>query len=262
MRARRTVLDPESLRPNRDPGRPFEHAAAFAIFLALGAPLAACAAPPGPQVAAAPVAATAHPGGSLFSTIPGAQTPLGQEWASLGEESAARFPGLRLTKVEDLHVTVVYVGPGWKVEDLERIRGLALVAPRETVTFRPEVVRFGRNGHVVVVELLDVPESWSAALSAAKAEMNRLGLKKAEGFDAAYRPHVTLASARNDPPDPAETAALEGFRSWIAAKAAAAPARFTVTVGPDTPIRLWLAGTARPPGAPEYVDLANVLARP
>jgi hypothetical protein len=92
--------------------------------------------------------------------------------------------------------------------------------------------------------------------------MNRLGLKKPEGFDAAYRPHVTLASARNNPPDPSETAALEGLRSWIAEKAAAAPARFTVTVGPDTPIRLWLAGTTRPPGAPEYVDLEDVLSRP
>jgi hypothetical protein len=92
--------------------------------------------------------------------------------------------------------------------------------------------------------------------------MNRLGLKKPEGYDAAYRPHVTLGSTRNNPPDPAEAAALDAFRSWIAAKAAAAPVRFTVTVGPDTPIRLWLAGTARPPGAPEYVDLANVLPSP
>jgi hypothetical protein len=97
------------------------------------------------------VAAAAHPGGSLFSTIACAPTPLGQEWANLRDEAAARFPGLRLTTVEDLHVTVVYVGPDWKVEDLGRIRALALVAPSEAVTFRPEVVRFGRNGHVVVV---------------------------------------------------------------------------------------------------------------
>ncbi|HYN43561.1 MAG TPA: 2'-5' RNA ligase family protein [Thermoanaerobaculia bacterium] len=262
MYARREVRDPGSLRPNRDPGSPFGRASAFAALLALGAHLAACATGPVPQVAPSPVAATAHPGGSLFSTIPCAPTPLGREWASLREEAAARFPGLRLTTVEDLHITVVYVGPGWKVEDLGRIRTLALVAPREAVTFRPEVVRFGRNGHVVVVELLDVPESWAAALSAAKAEMNRLGLKKPEAYDAAYRPHVTLASARNNPPGPAEEAALEGFRSWIAGKAAAAPARFTVTVAPDTPIRLWLAGTARPPGAPEYVDLADVLSGP
>jgi 2'-5' RNA ligase len=208
------------------------------------------------------VAAPAHPGGSLFSTIPCATTPLGREWANLRGEAAVRFPGLRLTTVEDLHVTVVYVGPGWRIEDLGRIRGLALVAPSSEVTFRPEVVRFGRNGHVVVVELLDVPESWAAALSAAKAEMNRLGLKKPEGYDAKYRPHVTLASARSNPPDPAEAAALEGFRSWIAEKAAAAPARFTVAVGPDTPVRLWLAGTPRPPGVPEYVDLADVLPGP
>ena len=260
MRARRTAHDPGSLRPNRDPGSRFERASAIVALLALGAHLAAGATRPVPQ--AAPVATTVHPGGSLFSTIPCAPTPLGQEWANLRDEAAARFPGLRLTAVEDLHVTVVYVGPGWKVEDLERIRALALVAPREAVTFRPDVARFGRNGQVVVVELLDGPESWSAALSAAKAEMNRLGLKKPEASDAAYRPHVTLASARNNPPKPAEAAALEGLRSWIAEKSTAAPARFAVTVGPDTPIRLWLAGTTRPPGAPEYVDLADVLSGP
>ncbi len=172
-----------------------------------------------------------------------------------------RFPDLRLATVADLHLTVVSVGPGWKLEDLERIRALALVS-RESVTFRPEVVRFGRNGHVVVVELLDGPETWAAALSAAKAEMSRLGLKKPEAYDAAYRPHVPLFWTRKNPPDPAETAALEGFRSWIAEKAAAAPARFTVTVGPETPIRLWLAATAKPPGTSESVDLADVLAPP
>ncbi len=259
MRARRPVRDPGSLRRDRTLGSHSGRALAFAVLLAFGAHLAACATRTGPQAAAAPVAATAHPGGSLFSTIPCATTPLGREWANLRDEAVVRFPGLRLTTVEDLHVTVVYVGPGWKVEDLGRIRALALVAPRAEVTLRPEVVRFGRNGHVVVVELLDVPESWAAALSAAKAELNRLGLKKPEAYDTAYRPHVTLASARNSPPDPAEAAALEGFRSWIAGKAAADPARFTVAVGPDTPIRLWLAGTPRPPGVPEYVDLADAL---
>lgn len=255
MRARRSVLDPDSLRPNRDPGSLLERTTAFAIVLALGAPLAGCTAPPGPQVTAAPVAATAHPGGSLFSTISCAQTPLGREWATLQPEAAARFPSLRMTTVEDLHITVVYVGPGWKLEDLDRIRALALVAPREVATFRPEAVQLGRNAHVVVVEMHDAPESWSTAVVAAKAEMNRLGLKKPERYDATFRPHVTLASARNNPPSAAEGAELEELRSWIAGRIAADPTRWTLSIGPGTPVRLWLAGTERPAGAPEYVDV-------
>jgi 2'-5' RNA ligase len=229
---------------------------AFTALLALAAASASCAARPAPKAAPA-----AHPGGSLFSTVPCADTPLGREWATLRAEAATRFPDLRLTRVEDLHVTVVYVGPGWKAEDLDRIRAQALVVPRETGAFRPEAVRFGKSGHVVVVELLDGPASWSAAVVAAKAGMNRLGLKKADRYDAEFRPHVTLASAKGPDPDPTEAAALDALRAWLAEKIAAAPARYGVTVGPDTPVRLWLAGTQRPAGAPEYVDVERLLPR-
>lgn len=232
-------------------------ALAVLAALALCTALAACA--PSPSAGTAPSAPAAHPGGNLFSTIPCADTPLGRTWATLRAEAAARFPGLRLTMVEDLHVTVVYVGPGWKVEDLDRIRAFALVAPPEAATFRPEAVRLGRNAHVVAVELHDAPEAWSAAVVSAKAEMNRLGLKKPEGYDSVYRPHVTLASARNSPPTADEAAALDELRAWITERIDAAPSHFAVTVGPGAPVRLWLAGTGRPAGSPEYVDVESVL---
>jgi len=212
-----------------------------------------------PAAAVGPPAVERHPGGSLFSTIPCAATPLGAEWSKLLAEAGSRFPGLRLTRVEDLHITIVYLGAGWKREDLETIRALALVGPRETVSLRPEVVRMGRSGHVVAVEMHGAPESWETALVAAKGELNRLGLKKPETYDAAFRPHVTLASARSSPPDDTDVAALDEFRSWLAVKIAADESRFGVTVGPRTPVRLWLAGTTRPPGSPAYVDLANAL---
>lgn len=226
-----------------------------AVFL-LGLFLAGCAAGPAAQ---APGPATAAPApapapGNLFSTIPCGETALGRTWARLLPEARTRFPGLDLTKREDLHVTVVYVGPGWKHEDLERVRALALVAPREPFVSRPEIVRFGATGHVVVAELKDAPAAWRDAVGAAKAEMNRLGLKKPERYDAEFRPHVTLATSRRRPPEAADAAELDAFRAWIAAKAAAAPASFTVALGPGTPVRLWLAGLVRPAGAPEYVD--------
>lgn len=210
---------------------------------------AAAAAAPAPKAPAAPAA------GNLFSTIACADTALGRTWAKLRPEAAVRFPGLALTKVEDLHVTVVYVGPGWKRDDLGRIRALALVAPREPFTSRPEVVRFGATGHVVVAELRDAPAAWKEEVGAAKAEMNRLGLKKPDRYDAAFRPHVTLASSNRRPPEAADAAELDAFRAWLAGKAAAAPASFAVALGPGTPVRLWIAGLPRPAGAPEYVDL-------
>ena len=225
---------------------------------AIAATFAACVAAPGPR--AAPAATAAPPAGSLFSTIPCGISPIAREWGKLRAEAAARYPHLRLTMVEDLHVTVVYVGPGWKAEDLDRIRALALVAPREAATFRPEVVRLGRNAQAVAVELHGAPESWSAAVGAAKAEMNRLGLRKPDAYDGTVRPHVTLASARNNPPDAAEAAALDELRVWIAEVAAAEPERWTLAIGPRTPLRLWLAGTVRPVGAPEFVDVEETSA--
>ena len=250
------------------PGRPTSRAARAdagrALVLAfLTLATAGCAA--GPAPAAPPSAslpeAAAHPGGALFSTIPCAGTPLGRTWASLRDEAAARFPGLKLTRVEDLHLTVVYVGEGWKVEDLEPIRARALPGPREAVSLRPEVVRMGRHGHVVAVEMHGAPEEWTEAVISAREDLTRLGLKKADRYDAAFRPHVTVASARSSPPGQEEAAALEELRSWLAAKAAVDASLFALTVGPGTPVRFWLAGTPRPPGSPVYVDLDDVLPR-
>jgi len=239
---------------------PRRFGAALVAAVVLVAALGACAARPRPVAAAR--TAEAGPGGALFSTIPCAETSLAREWSRLRGEAEARFPGLSLTRVEDLHITIVYIGEGWRVGDLDPIRAHALVGPREPVSFRPEVVRFGRNNQVVVVELHGAPEAWVASLVAAKDTLNRLGLKRPESYDAAFRPHMTLASARRSPPDSADSSALDGLRTWLAPLVATDESRFTVTVGPDTPIRLWLAGTARPPGAPIYIDLAEFLARP
>lgn len=234
-------------------------AAAVGASLLIAA-LGACATRPAP-VAPGPSART-RTEGSLFSTIPCAGTPLGREWSRLRGEAEALFPGLRLTRVEDLHITVVYIGGDWNREDLEAIRTHALPRPRETVSFRPEAVRMGRNGHVVAVEMHGAPEAWGAFVVAAKAELNQLGLKRPDRYDTEFRPHVTLASARKSPPDETEAAALDDLRTWIAQKVAEDASRFTVTVGPGTPIRLWLAGTTRPPGSPEYVDLTDTLSNP
>lgn len=251
--------------PRRPTSRvPAAHAGRALVLFALSLATGGCAGGPAPVVPppASRPEAPAHPGGALFSTIPCAGTPLGRVWASLRDEAAARFPDLNLTRVADLHLTVVYVGEGWRTEDLDSIRALALPVPREPVSLRPEIVRMGRHDQVVAVELHGAPGPWTETVIAAKRDLTLLGLKKADRYDSTFRPHVTLASAENAPPSEAEASALEELRTWLAAKAAVDASRFALTLGPATPARLWLAGTSRPPGSPVYVDLEDVVPRP
>lgn len=213
---------------------------------------------------AAPAGAAAEPvvrKGNLFTAVTFADSALGVEWSRLRAEAQTRFPDLKLTRVEDLHVTVVYVGADWKPEDLDRVRALARVVPAVPVRHTPEVVGLGRNRQVVAVELHGASTLWADSVVAAKAVMNRLGLKRPEGYDSNFRAHVTLAQAGNNPPSAADSTALAGFRSWIAPKVAESPDRFSVTIGPTTRVLLLLAGATRPEGAPEYITVEDFLER-
>ena len=197
--------------------------------------------------------------GNLFSAVSFAKSPFGAEWTRLRADAQARYPDLRLTRVEDLHITVVYIGADWKPEDLDRIRARALVVPAIPVRHTPEVVRLGRNNQVVAVELHGTSTLWADSVIAAKDVLNRLGLKKPEGYDTNFRTHITLAQARHTPPTPADSTALAGFLSWMGSKVAENPQKFTVTVGPTTRVLLLLAGATRPEGAPEYVTVEEFL---
>ena len=197
--------------------------------------------------------------GNLFSAVSFGDSAFGAEWARFRAGAQERYPDLNLTKVEDLHVTVVYIGGDWKPEDLDRIRAHALVVPAAPVRHSPEVVRLGRNNHVVAVELHGASTTWADAVVAAKDSLNRLGLKKPEGYDTNFRSHVTLAQAKNNPPTQADSTALADFLSWMGAKVAENPAKYSVTIGPTTRVRLLLAGATRPEGAPEYVTVEEFL---
>jgi 2'-5' RNA ligase len=199
--------------------------------------------------------------GSLFSAVSLADSPLGKTWSRLRSEAQARFPDLNLTHAEDLHITVVYVGGGWKREDLGRIRALALVAPTASLELAPAVARMGARDQVVAVELRGAG-LWGDSVVAAKAALNRLGLKRPESYDANFRPHVTLAEARHYPPSAADAAELAGFQSWIAAEIAKDPGGFSVVVGPRTRVLLLLAGAARPKDGPEYIPVDDFLRQP
>lgn len=211
---------------------------------------------------AARVTAQPSRSGSLFSAIVCAETPFGAAWARLRPLAQTRFPHLKLTRVEDLHVTVVYIGPSWKPLDLDHLRSFALIRPETPTTFTPEVVALGINHEVVVVELHAPTLAWGEAVTSAKTELNRLGLKQPDRYDANFRPHLTLAQAAHRPLTDADTAELAAFQDWMKEQVARAPEQFILTLGPSTPVRLLLAGTPRPTGAPDYITVEEYLRAP
>jgi 2'-5' RNA ligase len=210
-------------------------------------------------LAATPSVAQSSKQGSLFSAILCADTSFGNEWARLLPTAQARFPGLKLTRVADLHVTVVYVGPRWQPDELDRLRPLALTGPTTPTNFTPEIVALGANHEVVVVELHAPSPAWGEAVTSAKAELNRLGLKQPDRYDADFRPHLTLAQAPHRPASAADSAELAAFLAWMQTELARDPQQFSITLGPATPVRFLLAGTPRPADAPEYVTVEEFL---
>jgi 2'-5' RNA ligase len=200
--------------------------------------------------------------GFLFSAISLGDSAFGANWSRLRAEARTKFPGLKLTRTEDLHITVVYIGGDWRTEDLDRIRAHALVVPASPGRMTPEVVRMGRNAQVVAVELHGGPPAWTDSVIAARNELNRLGLKQADRYDTSFRTHVTLAEAWHNPPSASDSTELAGFAAWITPQVTADPARFSATVGQKTRVRLLLAGATRPEGSPEYITVEDFLARP
>lgn len=199
--------------------------------------------------------------GNLFSAVPVAQTPLGSAWEALREEARVRFPRLNLTRREDLHVTVVYIGGNWDPADTSQLRALAQVAPTGALCLSPSVARLGASGHAVAVELHGPRDRWADAVVAAKDVLNWLGLKRPDAYDSNFRPHVTLARAAGSRPTEQESEELAAFQKWLEERVEKDPGAFTLQFVPETPVRLWLAGATRPAGASEYIPVEDLLER-
>jgi 2'-5' RNA ligase len=197
--------------------------------------------------------------GPLFSAISFADSTFGAEWSRLRAKAQAKFPNLKLKKTEDLHITVVFIGKDWKMDELDRIRAHALVAPTSSMLLTPEVVRMGPRNDIVAVELHGVPQAWKGAVIDAKNKLNLLGLKKAEEFDMYFRPHISLAKAQHNPITEIEAAELSEFMSWLTLKIAEAQEKFIVTVGPQTRVELLLNGGGKDPESSEYITVENFL---
>lgn len=197
--------------------------------------------------------------GYLFSAITLAHTPLAARWAALRGEAQDLFPNLKLKKRADLHFTIAYLGGDWNLANLERLQAHALVSPMRANTLMPKVARMGRNQQVVALEFEDTDPAWSQAVIAAKAELVRLGLRKAEIFDATFRVHATFAEARNFTPSTEEDAELARFQQWLTDRLGPTWSQWAVTLEAGHPVQLLLAGAERPKGAPDYLTLDEFL---
>jgi 2'-5' RNA ligase len=195
--------------------------------------------------------------GNLFSAILFADTPLGQRWAKLRPEAEKLFPGLKMKAVADLHVTIIYIGEDWTIENLPALRKAMTVTIPGTVHLSPEVAILGRNQHVVVVDMKGLPEALQTQIVTVKAELNKVGLKKPEAYDASFRPHVTLAEAKANPPTEQEALELKAFQAWITPRLDLPT--LSVVLEPSMPIPLLLAEATRPDPLPEYIPVEKFL---
>lgn len=194
--------------------------------------------------------------GALFAALRMGDSELGRRWGAVIPECRRRFPELRPRVVADLHLTVAFLGPGWKEENLETIRATTRLDLSEDLPVAAEVVRLGHRQRVVAVELLGLPAELGAAVLRARAHLVVLGLKRSEGPDACFRPHVSLVELRGNPAR-AENRALEACADWV--RSVLDPPSLDLRMGPGTPQSLLLAGVARFGAPSAYLEVEDFL---
>ena len=197
--------------------------------------------------------------GALFSAVLFTDTPLGERWTKARSEAENLFPHLKLKAVPDLHVTIAYIGKEWNAEKLALIRQTSTLPAWERIRLVPEIAPFGRNNRVIAVELKGLPEEWRERIIGLKRKLNEAKLKNPEAADSSFRPHVTLAEAKNTPPTEDEVRELEAFRQWIVSRLDLP----TLEVVLDTtmPIQWLLADAPRPAPLPEYITVESFLSK-
>jgi len=158
-----------------------------------------------------------------------------------------------------MHMTIAYIGTKWNVEKLALIRPAASLPQWDRIRLIPEIAYFGRNNRVVAVELTGLPEEWRERIVGMKRKLNEAGLKSPEAADGSFRAHVTLAEAKNTPPNEDDVRELEAFRQWIVSRLDL-PA-LEVVLDPTMPIQWLLADAPRPTPIPEYIIVESFLSK-
>ena len=151
----------------------------------------------------------------LFSALPLGKTKFAQEWAKAQTELARNFPGLAFEKPENLHVTLSFMGAGWKPEDAEEMEKYALNGPdlsSGTLMLKGTPELYGPKKQVVALELTPVPLEWAARLMKDRQILTEKGFRKRDMFDDVFKPHVSLASA---PRPDEQREELARFQRWM-----------------------------------------------
>jgi peptidylprolyl isomerase len=198
--------------------------------------------------------------GALFTAIQLEDSELGKRWRNVRAEAEKEFPGLKLASPADLHLTVVYVGPKWSAKDLPELKRLAVVAPTGSGRYRLVPAEMGEKHQIMALELKAIPAAWGARIASAKANLNKLGLKDADPFDAVFRAHISLAEAKNiDDPTVSYLLELAKFREWMEKRLELGSLKMELS--PYTRIQLLLSGAElKKPPEGKYALLESFLA--
>lgn len=155
----------------------------------------------------------------LFSSLPLGNTKFAAEWAKAQPELAKEFPGLRFETPVNLHVTLSFMGAGWKPEDVTELERLSLDGPDLSsgpLTMKGTLELFGPKKHVAALALSPVPEEWAARLMRNRDAATAKGFRKRDMFDGVFKPHVSLAFAAKPEEQRAE---LDRFSEWMTKRA-------------------------------------------
>ena len=151
----------------------------------------------------------------LFSALPLGKTKFAKEWGKAQKELAKEFPGLSFEKPDNLHVTLSFMGAGWKPDETEAMETYALDGPDLSsgpVKMKGAPELFGPKKQVVALDLSPVPEEWSLRLMKNRQTLTDKGYRKRDMYDDVFKPHVSLASA-SKPDEQREE--LARFQAWM-----------------------------------------------
>ncbi len=151
----------------------------------------------------------------LFSALPLGKTKFAKEWGKARKELTKKFPGLSFEKVENLHVTLSFMGPGWNPAETDAMEALSLDGPdlsSGTLPLKGAPELFGPKKHVVALALSPVPEEWAARLMKNRDAATAKGFRKRDMYDDVFKPHMSLASA---PKPDEQREELARFQAWM-----------------------------------------------
>jgi 2'-5' RNA ligase len=207
-------------------------------------------------------AQTAVNNGQLFSLIEIKNTDVGNWWAKLYPEAKKQFPSLNFVAPEDLHVTLLIIGP-WKMEDLPELQQLALVYPRNGIDTSFQLSLFGADKEWLVLEFLRLSPQWVNSVTRAKEKLNREHLSQPTPYDHAFKAHISLAEAplkqKQDPvKNIYDTKVLIDFQLWLYQNMHDLSLKLTSQEVKDKTV-FWLYSATRPADYSTYIPLSDWL---